>query len=108
MESYICVFLYDYINNRLIKKTNSEKDLFSKLLNKSDKYSFDIFFIHPFFISGAFKIINYIENRLLASLIAIVLSFVASIAFHYFDMGVWRIPVWIMKFIKRSDLKEVE
>lgn len=73
------------------------------LLNQSDKYSFDIYLVHPFFISGALAITQWVVNKYVASFIAILASIVTAILFHYFDKKIWLvIELLKAKIIKRT------
>lgn len=85
----VSIFLLCYFIFRLImRRVNANSKVYS-ILNLSDKYSFDIFFVHPFFISGSLAVTRFVDNKVLASILAIILSIIMAISFHSFDKGLW-------------------
>lgn len=85
----ISVFLTCYFLFSLVTKQKGCEIKKNKLLDLSDKYSFDVFFVHPFFISGALSVTHFINNKIGGSIVAIAISIVAAIVFHWFDKGLW-------------------
>ena len=97
----ICTWFYKALTNLKISATTRSKT--RNFLNQSDKYSFDIFLVHPFFISGALAITQWIVNKYVASFIAILASIITAILFHYFDKKIWlAIELLKIKILKRT------
>ena len=97
----ISVFLICYLLFSLFSSQRKCEIKRYPLLDISDKYSFDIFFVHPFFISGALSVRRFTNVKFLASIIALSISIAAAIILHWFDKGLWLTVAHILN-LKRT------
>ena len=72
-----------------------------KLLDWSDKYSYDIYLVHHVFVQSDLGCVEYIPNRLIAIPLALVLTVISALLLYYFSSFIRKIGSNI--FVKQAN-----
>lgn len=86
------VLLIRFIYHRI--RYSSEKH---HILDWSDKYSYDVYLVHHVFVQSAFACVGFIDNRLIALPLAIILTVLFSMLIN-----------WIAKIVRRKSIEAFE
>lgn len=72
---FIARFIYKYVISRITDN--------HRVLGWSDKYSYDVYLVHSIFIMSPYACSEFIENPVIAIIIAVLLTIIASMALRF-------------------------
>lgn len=68
---------------KIFNKINYKPSILTKILKLSDKYSYDIYIVHQFFILGEYSILKFCNSKIIGIVIVVIITILSAVLLNY-------------------------